>query len=161
LHNGTSAFRIAGTTTPAPNIPLIYADGLLVEKKTTAVASLTVSGEVKTVGTNSVISQGFNLVGTVASVGLTLRTAGLEDDLTAALNTTNADIVWLQNPTTLAYTKYFRHSGSGGTWRDFSAPTVVLDLGIDPVLPPAFLIEKKGATPVALDLLVPVSYSSL
>jgi hypothetical protein len=161
LHSGTSAFRIAGTTTPSPNIPLVYPDGLLIEKKTTAVASLTVTGEVKTVGTNSVIIQGFNLVGTVAPVGLTLRTAGLEDDLTAALNTTNADIVWLQNPVTLAYDKYFRHSGSGGTWRSFNAPTVVLDPLIDPVMPSAFLIEKKGATPSNLDLNVPSSFNSL
>jgi hypothetical protein len=160
LHSGTSAFRIAGTTTPAPNVPIVYADGILVQKKTVAAASLTVTGEVKKVGTNTTILQGFNLIGTVAPAGLTLRTAGLEDDITAALNTTNADIIWIQQPS-LAYKKYFRHTSGGGVWRDFDAPTVNLDPLIDPALNGAIYIQRKPAGAAAVDLTVPGFYSSL
>lgn len=161
--NTSGAFRrITGPTTSvaAPNVPLIYTDGILVEKREATAAGLTVVGEVKKVGTTSVISQGFNLVSVVAPVGLTLRTAGLEDDLLAALNPTGADNVWVQQPN-LTYKKYFRHTGSGGNWRDVAAPTVTLDPLVDPALSPSILIERRTAGSVPLDLNVPTGYSGL
>jgi hypothetical protein len=159
LHT-SKVFRNVATNAAAPNVSLIYPDGLFVQKKTPAQAELVVAGEVKEVGTNSVIGQGLNLVSVVAPVGMTLRTAGLEDSLTAALNTTNADIVWVQN-STLGYDKYFRHSASGGTWRSVDAPTVVLDPAIDPPLAGAIYIQKKKAGSTNLSIAVPESYENL
>ncbi|MFN6017710.1 MAG: hypothetical protein ACK49N_09035 [Verrucomicrobiota bacterium] len=159
LHT-SGVFRIAGTTTAAANVPIIYADGLYVQKKGATVATLTVSGEVKTTRTNSVISQGLNLLGVVAPVGLNLANAGFEDDLQAGISATGADIVWIQQPN-LSYIKYFRHTS--GFWRSASAPTVNLTAGqAESVnISNGFIIQRKGASSVNLDLNVPSAYSTL
>jgi hypothetical protein len=153
----------AGTNfVDAPNVPIIYADGIFIQKKGATPATLTVTGEVKTTGTNSVLLQGLNLLGQVAPVGLTLRTAGLEDDITASLTVAGADIVWLQDPVTLAYTKYMRHTGSGGNWRIATGTNgTVLPAETDPPIQGAFYIQRKSPAAVTLDLNAPSSYSSL
>jgi hypothetical protein len=163
LRTGSPAtFRSVATGLTTPNVPLVYADGLQIQKKGTTSASLTISGELKTTGTNSVIVQGMNLLSIVAPVGLNLGNAGLEDDLTASLNSTNADIVWVQQAN-LSYKKYFRRTGTPQTWRDVASPAVALTQEqINAIsLPSAILIQKKGSTATNLDLVVPTSYSSL
>lgn len=159
LHS-SGAFRNVATNTASPNIPVIYPDGMYVQKKGATAAALTVTGEVKTVGTNSVVVQGYNLLSVVAPAGLNLWNAGLEDDLQAALNSSSADIVWVQQPN-LSYAKYFRHSS--GNWRDVAAPTVNLTQvqAEAVVLPSAITIQRKSATSVNIDLNVPANYSSL
>jgi hypothetical protein len=159
----TPAFqKVSGSSfVAAPNVPLIYSDGMLIEKRDAAPATLTISGEVKTVGTTSVATQGFNLISVVAPVGLTLRTAGLEANLKPALNAVSADNVWVQQAD-LSYKKYFRRgNATTATWRDVSNPTVDLDPSFDPVLPTAILIERRDAGAVNIKLGVPASYSSL
>jgi hypothetical protein len=169
LKTGTGAGfqRITGPVatnfTPAPNVSITYADGIFIQKKAATAASLTVSGEIKLKGTNSVLSQGLNLVGQVAPVGLTLRNAGFEDDITASLTVAGADIVWLQNPITLAFTKYMR-SGTvaTGTWKLATGTNGVnLDPLVDPPITGAFYVQRKSATLVTLDLNVPVAYNNL
>jgi hypothetical protein len=49
----TPAFRDATTNALTPGVPIVYADGFFVQKKGASAASLTVVGELKTVGTNS------------------------------------------------------------------------------------------------------------
>lgn len=156
VHSSTSAFRIAGTSTPAPNIPVVYADGLLVQKKLTA-TSLTVTGEVKKVGTNSVILAGINPVSAVAPVGLTLITAGFDTSTgwVKGLSATNADIVWVPSgPGT--YNQYYYHSGTN-LWRNVATNTAIVG---DVDLPSCFLVQKKTGT-LQLKLKVPTSYSNL
>lgn len=161
LHSNTGAFRRVGTTTPTPNIPLVYADGFLVEKKAATAASVTVTGDVKLVGTNSVANQGFNLLSVVAPVGLNLFNAGLEDDLTAALSAGTADIVWVQQPD-LTYVKYFRRSGTGAGWRVSGSTTTLTQAEAEAIsLSSGFLIERKSASPTNIDLNVPAGFSNL
>jgi hypothetical protein len=158
----TPAFqRVTGATTfvAAPNVPLIYIDGIYIEKKTTVPASLVIAGEVKKVGSNSVIRQGSNLVSLVAPAGLTLRTAGLEDDITKAINVANSDIVWVQQPN-LSYVKYYFNSNpTTGGWRTVSNNTNLPAL-TDPPLGNSILIEHKPNTVAPLDLNVPAGYSA-
>lgn len=151
--------RITGATTfvAASNVPVIYTDGFYIEKKVAASASLVVSGEVKTVGSNSVLRQGFNVLSVVAPAGLTLRTAGFDDDIAKAVNVANSDVIWVQQAN-LSYSKYYLHSTQG--WRD-AVTNINLPAGTDPVLGSAVLIERKSATSVAIDLNVPTSYSNL
>ncbi len=153
--HSTGQVRIAGTTTPAPDVPVIYADGLIVQKRNAA-AELVVSGEVKTSGTTNLAVPGFNILSTVAPVGLTLFTSGIAGDIAQALNPNTADIVWVQQPDA-TYKKYFRHSS--GSWRDVDAPTVAL--AEDVPLPSAVIIQRKGASPTAVSLDVPESYANL
>ena len=158
----TPAFREVVSNTVSPNIPVIYSDGLFVQKKTATAASLTITGNVKTVGTNSVITQGFNPVNLVAPVGLNLFNAGLEDDLKVGANSGVADIVWVQQPN-LSYKQYFRRSGATQTWRDVDAPAVALtQQDAEAVtLSGAVLIQRKDAGKVNLDLNVPSNFSNL
>lgn len=158
LHSNTAAFRRAGTSTPTPNIPLIYADGILVQKKTATAASLTVSGEVKNVGTNSALVTGYNLLSAVAPVGLTLANAGIENGLTPGLSATGADLLWIQQPD-LSYIKYFRRTN--GAWR---TSTVAVDMTAPEIqavtLSKGFYIQRKARGTVALKLNVPSNYTN-
>jgi hypothetical protein len=158
----TPAFRNVATNTVSPNVPVIYVDGLTIDKKTTTAAALSVTGEVKTTGSNTVVVKGINPVGIVAPSGLNLFNAGLEDDLFAALNATSADVVWVQQPN-LTYRKFFRRSGTSGAWRDVANATVNLTQAQAEAvtLSSAIIIERKGTSAVNLDLNVPSAYSNL
>jgi hypothetical protein len=158
LHN-TGAFRNVATNVASPNIPLIYADGLLIQKRNTVAASLTVTGEVKLVGTNSVIVQGFNPVSVVSPAGLNLWNSGLADDLQAALSSNSADIIWVQQAN-LAYEKYYRHSS--GNWRNVVTNVNLTQSEAEAVsLSNSILIQRRAVSPINLDLNVPESYSNL
>jgi hypothetical protein len=137
-------------------------DGLLVQKKATTAASLTVSGEVKKVGTNVVMVQGYNLLGTVAPVGLNLDNSGLATSITSSLSATNADIVWVQQ-SDLSYKKYFRSTPNGGSWRDVDAPSTALTSTQAQAisLPSAVLIQRKASAPATVKFSVPTAYTSL
>lgn len=160
LRSGTTpAFRNVATNLASPNVPLIYADGFLLEKKTTASASLVVTGNIKTKKTNSVAIQGFNILSAVSPVGLNLFNAGLESNLTAAVNDTNADIVWVQQPN-LTYIKYFRRSGTGAGWRVVGTTTTLTQAQAEAVsLSSGFLIERKSPSSTNISLNVPAGYS--
>jgi len=163
LRSGTTpAFRNVATNIASPNVPVIYVDGILIDKKTTTAAALTATGEVKTTGSNTVVVKGINPVGIVAPVGLNLFNAGLEDDLFAALNATSADIVWVQQPN-LSYRKFFRRSGASGGWRDVANASVNLTQAQAEAvtLSSAIIIERKGASAANLDLNVPSAYTNL
>jgi hypothetical protein len=138
LH-ASNAWRNAANSAASPNIPLVYTDGILIEKGS-ASASLVISGELKKEGTNAVIVKGFNLISVVAPVGSTLQNLGLEDDLASGFNAGAADIVWV--PVSAGqYARYFRHNTAG--WR--SADTNV-NVTVDVPLPSAILIERGGAS---------------
>jgi hypothetical protein len=158
----TPAFRSVATNLVTPNIPLIYADGIYVEKKSATAATLRVTGELKKTGTNSVITQGTNLISIVSPAGLTLANAGLEDDLAASISATNADIVWVQKAN-LSYDKYFRRTGTPQTWRSVANPAVALTTEqLNSIsLSSAIRIQKKGSTTSNVDLAVPASYADL
>jgi hypothetical protein len=158
LHS-SGAFRNVATNLASPNVPLVYADGFLVQKKGITAASLTVTGEVKLVGTNSVVVQGFNLVSTVSPTGLNLWNSGIADDIQAALNTGLADIVWVQQAN-LTYEKFYRHSS--GNWRNVVANTNLTQEQAEAIsLSNGVLIQRKGTSPINLDLNVPESFSNL
>ena len=157
------AFRAVVGDALAPNTPIIYTDGLFVQKKTSTAASLTVTGNVKTVGTTSAIAQGFNPVNLVAPVGLNLFNAGIEDDIQAGLDATAADLVWVQQ-SNLSYKQYFRRGNvATGTWRDAANPNVALtqQQAEAVLLSGAVLIQRKGSGRVNLDLKVPSNFSNL
>lgn len=158
----TPAFRNVATNLASPNVPVIYVDGITIEKKTTTAAALTAIGELKTTGSNTVMVKGVNPVGIVAPVGLNLFNAGLEDDIFAALNATSADLVWVQQPN-LSYRKFFRRSGAGGGWRDAASPTVNLTQAQAEAvtLSSGIIIERKPTGAANLDLNVPSSYTNL
>jgi hypothetical protein len=158
----TPAFRNASTNVVAPNVPVIYTDGIVVQKKGATAATLRITGVVKKTGSTTTIAQGPNLLSIVAPAGLTLGNAGLEDDLLAALSAASADQVWIQQAD-LSIKKYYRRSGTSGGWRDVANPSVNLTQAqLDAiVLPSCIRIQKKGATVANVDLNVPTSYNDI
>ncbi|HEY9814409.1 MAG TPA: hypothetical protein V6D20_01175 [Candidatus Obscuribacterales bacterium] len=161
LNVSFSEFRDASTNTASPNVPIVYADGIFIQKRQSTAATLTLTGEVKTVGTITVLGQGFNVVSRVAPAGLNLFNAGLEDDVQAGLAPTVADLVWVQQGD-LTYKKYFK-SAVSGNWRDADNSTVDLSQAEAEAveLTSAILIQKRGADDSELDLKVPDSYTGL
>ena len=158
----TPAFRRVATNLAAPNVPVIYVDGILIDKKNTTAAAVVATGEVKTTGSNTVIVKGINPVGVVAPAGLNLFNAGLEDDLLAGISPSTADIVWVQQPN-LAFRKFYRRSGAGGGWRDLANPSANLTQAQAEAvsLSSAIIIERRGNNAANLDLNVPAFYSNL
>ncbi len=149
LH-AAGAFRDVSSNTASPNVPLIYADGIFVEKKGVTAASLTVAGAVKMVGTNSPAYQGFNLISIVSPAGRNLWNIGLEDDIQVSLNAGTADIVWVQQAN-LTYNKYYRHSS--GNWREVIANVNLSQAEAEAIeLPSCILVERKSATQFTIDL---------
>jgi formylglycine-generating enzyme required for sulfatase activity len=158
----TPAFRSVATNLATPNVPVIYVDGILIDKKNTTAATLVSTGEVKTSGSNTVVVKGINPVGVVAPVGLNLFNVGLEDDLLATLSSSTADIVWVQQPN-LIFRKFYRRSGVGGGWRDLANPSVNLTQAQAEAVTfsGAVIIERRGNNAINVDLNIPTFYSNL
>ena len=156
----TTGTGLDDTGVVTADVPLIYIDGIFVEKKGVA-KDLVLSGEVKTTGSNVLVNTGFNPVGITPPVGLTLFTSGLQGDIAGSVSATNADKVWVPNGLG-GYTKY---------WYKITLPPIgwhttttgLDDTGVvatDVTLTPAIFIERKGASKV-VTMDVPSSYSSL
>jgi hypothetical protein len=151
----TPEFRNVATNLASPNIPIVYSDGFLIQKKNLASATLVVQGEIKTKKTNSVAVQGFNVLSSVLPTGVNLFNAGLETNMTAALSEGSADILWVQQPD-LTYVRYFRRSGAGAGWRVAGSSTTLTQAQAESLsLSSGFLIERKLSTPINISVNVP------
>jgi hypothetical protein len=142
------------------NIPLLYADGILIEKKGVT-KDFVQTGEVKTTGSNNLVVTGLNPISIVSPVGLTLQTSGLQGDIASASSALNADKVWVPNGSG-GYTKYYhRITVPPIGWR--ITTTGANDTGAAPVSVPltsGVLIERKGSAKV-ISVDVPSAYSDL
>lgn len=152
LHS-TSAWRNVSTNTASPNTPIVYTDGILIEKRSSA-ATLTLSGEVKTGGSSFPVITGMNVVSTIYPAGVSLQNFGLEDDVQAAFTSASADIIWVPNGSG-GYGRYYRHSS--GNWRNVDTNT---NLVSDVTLASGVLIERRGAAR-SFTVTPPSSYSNL
>jgi hypothetical protein len=135
----------------ATAIPVVYTDGVMVEKRS-AETVLTVSGEVKTAASTTPVINGFNVLSTIYPAGVTLQNIGLDNDVQKGLNVGVADVIWL--PKVGGYDRYFLHSTLG--WRTAANVAAPADLA----LPSGVLIERKGASAV-FSLTPPPSYTGL
>jgi hypothetical protein len=152
--NNAGSIRNFVGGTAAPNIPVVYMDGVLIQKRATS-SSLIVTGEVKTIGSTTVAVKGFNPIGTIYPVGTTLQNFGLDDDVQRGLTSATADIVYISNGSG-GYTLYWLNNA--GSWRNFVGGAAAAP---DIPLSSAIFIERKPVSSLALDLTPPSSYSSL
>jgi hypothetical protein len=140
----TGAFRKVVPAGLAPNTPIVYLDGILVQRKASGTKDLIVSGEVKPEKTSGALVTGFNSVGNVFPVGSTIQNSGLESFLLPGSAAT-ADLVYV--PTTPGqYLQVFR--STAGTWRTVVpagiAPTVEFKSGM-------YIQRKGGAAPFSIN----------
>lgn len=147
------------------DVPLLYTDCLLVQRKTGLDQNLVLTGDVKKTPTIPYILTNFNRVSINPPVGLTLFSGGFyPDNFTgAALTPTNADVLWV--PDGLGgYTQYWYKTsatqGAIGWWTTVDGTTRGVNVTVDVDLPPGCLIQRKS-TPKFMKIAVPSSYSNL
>lgn len=143
----------------ADNSVIVYGDGIFVQRQNQGSSiDLVISGELKTKPTKGTLFSGFNFLGAVSPVGLTLANSGLEESLTIATNEAEAadtaDYVLQQNDDGTYRTAYYFNDGETQGWFDLDGETaddLVLDTG--------YLINNKGV-PKQISLDVPTNYSN-
>lgn len=158
IRSSDNTVRNAQTNAAAPGVPIVYVDGLLVQKKTTGSANLIVSGEVKTTATVSVLSEGFNLLGTVYPASATLQNSGLAAIIGKGPNAASplSDIIWVAT-TPGSFDRYYLRS-SDSTWRNAQTNAAI---AVDVPLSSGIFVQKKSAGSVNATLTPPPSYSGL
>lgn len=158
IRSSDSTVRNAQTAAAAPNTPIVFTDGLLVQKKNTGESSLVITGQVKTTVASLVVIPGFNVVGTTFPAGATLQNIGLETSISAGPNaaSTLSDVVWIPSAGGVYTRYYFRSSDS--SWRNAQT-----NAAATPNLPltSAILVQRKGVTSINATLTPPSSYDKL
>jgi hypothetical protein len=114
LSNGSSGWVDAATLEAVGDLPLVYPDGLILQRKAPTAVRIPSVGEVKTGPTRSVVKPGLNLVATPYPSCSDLQSLGLENDLQKNDNPVLADKVWLADAFSGAFNTYFLTSD--GTW---------------------------------------------
>jgi len=151
----TGWFDVAGD--PADDRVIAYGDGIFVQRQNQGASiDFVISGELKTKPTNGTLFSGYNFLGAVSPVGLTLANSGLEDSLTIATNEAEAadtaDYVEQQLEDGTYRTAYYFNDGETVGWFDLDGETaddLVLDTG--------YLINNRGV-PKQVSLAVPAAY---
>ncbi|PAW66599.1 MAG: hypothetical protein B9S30_08000 [Verrucomicrobiia bacterium Tous-C5FEB] len=147
---------------PAAAYPIVYSDGLFIRRGAGTSYNLVVTGEIKTKPTSGVLVNGFNYLGAVAPVGLTLQQSGLQNSITQSPDgdLLTSDQVQIQNPDGSFLNCYYFNNGLAGEdnvqgWFDqdnADASGYTLDSG--------FLILNRGGTK-PYTIAVPTSYNNL
>jgi hypothetical protein len=141
----------------AGDLPIIYSDGFYIGRVAGSSLNLVTSGEIKIKPTSSVITPGWNFLSSVAPIGLTLGTSGLETALTSTDGDyLTVDNVYLPNSDGSFTIAYFYDDGSEAAWYTASG-----DLASDLSLEAGFLILSRSAGAKTCTLSVPTSYSNL
>jgi hypothetical protein len=143
---------------PADQKVLNYADGFYVKRVAGGTLSLVVSGEVKTKPTSGMIIPGFNYLGAISPVGLTLGNSGLKDFISQSPDGdfSLVDNVLIPAAGGVYQTTYYFNDGGGteGWFDEFGNPVDTTELAS------GFLIFNRGVTkPYTVG--VPTGYNSL
>lgn len=142
---------------PAADKAIVYADGIFVKRVAGSSINLVIDGEVKKVGTSGVLAAGFNYLGGVSPVGLTLDNSGLATSMTPSADgdLTTCDTVLLPNGGAYTTCYYFDDgAGTTGWFDDANNPAGTLNIT------PGFLILNVGGSS-SYSLGVPAAYGSL
>lgn len=142
------------------DVPLLYIDGIIVEKKGTA-KDLVLSGEVKTKGSNVYLTQGQNLISIVPPTGSTLFNAGLQGDIAGSAVASTADIVWVPNGSGSFNRYWYKNTNPAGWCGTTTGSNNTGAVSVDVSLPPSIIIQRRSTTPKVITMDVPAAYSSL
>ena len=144
---------------PAGNLPIVYADGFYIRRAAGSLINLVTSGEVKTKLTSGVLLSNFNYLSSVAPVGLTFGTSGLQNFITQATNGDPFSAPYVDNvliPTPTGFLTVYYSDGTGEAAAGWY--TAADDDATNIVLEGSFLIRNRGAAkPYKIN--VPASFS--
>ena len=138
----------------APNTPIVYLDGLFIQRKGATPVSVVTTGQVKTTLTSISLGTGFNLIGTIFPAGATLQSCGLDAVLARNNNSDSADIVWIPTGSG-TYARYFVNGS--GVWRNTLGGAAAANLP----LTSSVFVQRKGTGTISATLTPPSTYSSL
>lgn len=141
----------------AGDLALVYADGFYLRRVAGDPVNLVISGEVKTAPTSGVLASSWNYLSSVAPVGLTVGSSGLENFVTpdAEGNYLAVDNIYIPQPGGTFKIVYYFNDGDTVGW--FDADGNEAD---DVALEGDFLILNRGAAkPYTLS--VPAAYATL
>jgi hypothetical protein len=151
--------RIGGGNADSAAIPIIYADGMILQRRGGTDLELVLTGAVKTTPVVYPLTGGaFNYLGAVFPVGSTLDSSGLQAQVTPG-NPNTADIVWVPNGTG-GYNRYYYATASFPItvgWRSIGGGNA--DRKDDP-LTSGVIVQRRGAT-ANVKISPPASYSNL
>ena len=151
---------IGGGNVDRSATPLVYTDGLILQRRGTTDLSLVVTGQVKTTPTVIAVSgNAFNHIGTTFPVGSTLASSGLQATVQAGgLNT--SDIVWVPDGTS-GYKRYYLATAQPpfvtAGWKLIGGGNT--DRGTEAIRS-GIILQRKGPS-TNLKIVPPASYSTL
>jgi hypothetical protein len=151
--NTAGTFRKVSPAGAAPNVPIVYLDGIFVQRRASGTKDLVISGELKPEKISGSLVTGYNYLGTVFPSGSTIQNSGLENSLTAGTAST-ADIILVPSATVGQYTQVFRSTAN--TWRTVSPAAVASTIE----LKGAIFIQRKGSAR-SYSINAPSTYSNL
>jgi hypothetical protein len=146
------------------DIPILYTDGILINKRARGTVALMLTGEVKTTDSSPYIIQGSNPVSINAPTGSTLMNSRLALTLEGGLVApASADILWVPNGRG-GFTGYWYKTssidGALGWWTTEDGITRGLQVTKAVRLPPNCIIECRGSAKF-IRIRVPITYSTL
>jgi len=157
-----AGWRVLGGA-EALEVPLVYTDGLLVERRGDTDLNLVITGSVKTTSVSIAIPGKYTYISSVFPVGSTLSNSEISDSMKHGL-ASEADLIWIPKDDATDYDKYYYHPGS-------SFPVTVAAgwklLGggdsdqADASLKAGMIIEKRASEAFNLKLTPPSGYSDL
>lgn len=159
--NGTSRGALVTT-----DIPLLYTDGIQIQRRAGVNKNLVLTGQVKTTSSRVYVVTGSNPVSINPPAGSTLANSELSLSLRGhGTSPATADILWVRNASGTSFSRYWRKtSTTGGNigWYltpDGVAPGTIVNAG-RVNLSPYCLIERKGGARF-MEVKVPPFYSNL
>jgi len=148
----------AGDGLEAPEVPIFFTDGLLVQRRGATDLDLTITGNVITNNVKVAVFNGFNLISNVYPVGSTLANSSLQANLTSSFTESGADVLWLPDGGG-NYTRYFYQRAPLNRWFNATANSAVVDpSAID--LTAGFFVQRRGNA-ANLNLTPPDVYDDL
>ena len=152
--------RIGGANANSANVPILSADGVILQRRGATDLQIVHTGEVKTTQTSyPITTNAFNYIGASFPVGSTLASSGLQGQVTAG-NTNTADIIWVPNGLG-SYTRYYFATAQPPVitagWRSVGGANTNR---ANDTLSSGIIIQRRGPSN-NLKISPPASYSNL
>lgn len=146
------------------DIPLLYTDGIQVNRRAGVDVNLVLTGQVKTTSSRPYVVTGSNPVSINPPVGATLKNSGLKNYMQgAASSPATADILWVPTKNMNLKGYWYKNSSVGGeigwyTTTDGITAGTLVTTKVN--LSPSCLIQRRGAARF-MRISVPSSYADL
>ena len=134
--------------------PIVYTDGLMLQRRGATDLNLVISGELKVTNTIVAIDQPYTYVGGVYPSGVTLANSGLSSSL-AHGSITTADVIWVPNGAGAFFKYYYANAAPPFTTAGWKRSDTGNTDQSTAALTSAFYIEKRTVNPFNATIAAP------